>query len=824
MKKNILYIISAFLFLASGKLQAQTITVSNYYSSGPLYFCGNPESNDFGMIGLFSLTGVFDPSNVFTLELSDQNGDFTTPISTMIVSSPFGNFNLFIPTTALNGSGYLVRMKSSNPIVFSNNLPLTINQPPTVFTTSASPNQVLYGTGTTISLSGSQTGIPYRLQDNLVGGGTGHAAMYYIHYLPPINGTGGTIDFATGNLTITTDYNVRAYQSVSPYCKRDNNIVTVTVYSVENSDTGDRFATLQEAINAATTGQTINILASRFYDEDVVVDRNLTFTSSVANYNEAAIKSVKVNSGVALTIDGDMSVREVLEVENNAQVQVTGGNFALLSDTSGTAMVINDGNGVVNGNIIMKRQLLDPTTIPGYTGTYNGQGYHMFSSPFSHATVSQFSDDMVLNIPPSYNTSTEPAYTVPFPTFYRYNETRSNAPSASGYYSAFTMGYEVPLATDVLEKGRGYEINIAAGANVDLKGTLTNGNVTIPLSNTATGYNLIGNPYPSPIKWSEVYALSSNINPTISIDIKTGQYAATFATYNPAINVSINGGADDVASMQGFFVRAIGANPEVIMNNTVRPTTYQNTRFFKTEQNQDTEIAKEGLIKLGILSEGNMDETAIVFIEGATSKYDDLYDAEKIHKINGYVPTLYSYNEDLENLTNKYYAINVLPKFDEDMILPLGMNIVKSGKHKIVVREVKYFHSLSNIYLYDSLTETLHDLKANPEYEFVAEQGTEVKRFVILFKTNKTFTQKDHIVAYPNPTSTDFSYSLKNDREGIHTVRVFDAIGKLIIERREDKQGAFLEGIINLEEQPFGLYLLQISDSKQTTNVRIIKE
>jgi hypothetical protein len=350
------------------------------------------------------------------------------------------------------------------------------------------------------------------------------------------------------------------------------------------------------------------------------------------------------------------------------------------------------------------------------------------------------------------------------------------------------MGYEVPLTSDNLEIGRGYEANLNTGTTVDLNGTLNNGVVTLPVSNTATGYNLVGNPYPSPINWSLIYGLSSNITPTVSIDIKTGRYAANYATYNALTNIGLNGGADDIASMQGFLVRASGGGAQVVMNNSVRPTTYQDTRFFKTGR---TEVAKEGVIKLGLSSEGNIDETAIGFIDGATNSFDNLDDAEKIHKINGYVSTLYSYNQNTETSENEYYAINILPKFDEDMILPLAMNIVKSGKHKIVVREIKYFHSLSNVYLYDSLTETLHDLKLNPEYEFVATANKEVKRFVILFKTNKIFIEKDHIVAYPNPTPNTFSYSLKNDREGLHTIRLFDATGRLILEKEQFRERGF---------------------------------
>ncbi|WP_375562285.1 T9SS type A sorting domain-containing protein [Bernardetia sp. OM2101] len=821
MKKNIFILLFSLCIVM--KLQAQTITAND---ETPLsgFMCNSD------VFASFTTTGTFNVGNIFTLEVSDQNGDFTTPsvtATTTTVPPLFSSITLTVPLSYPSGNGYLLRVRSSDPVVISDVVPtnMPIVQAPITYTASATPNEVLYGTGTTISLSGSQVGIDYNLRNDLTG------SMHEIHYLSPTSGTGGVIDFSTGALTTTTNYLVRADYPASPgapfACRRETDVVTVTVYSVGNPGTGGRYATIQDAVDAATAGQTIEILANRFYDEDVIVDKNLTFTSSTGNYEDVTIKNIQVNDGITLTIDGNMGISEVLEMQGNAEVIVnTGADFVLRSTETGTAMVVNSGTNTVSGNVITERLTLDPTTIPNFTGTYNGQGYHMFSSPFTSttATVSQFGDDMNLVLTQSYNTAAEPTYTNPFPTFFKYDEPSSATASPSGRFSAFTMGYKVPLETDDLEVGRGYEVNLATGAVIDLKGQLNNGNITIPLSNTATGFNLIGNPYPSPIKWSSVYNLSTNsanVEPTIYIDIKTGQYAANYATYNALTDMKVNGGQEDIALMQSFFVKAIGTNPELAMNNSVRPTTYENTRFFKTQAN---EVVKDGVIKLGILSEGNMDETAIGFIEGATSNFDNLYDAQKIHKINGYVSTLYSYNKNNTTSENEYYAINVLPKFDEDMILPLAMNIIKSGKHKIVVREIKYFHSLSNVYLYDSLTETLHDLKANPEYEFVAEANKEVKRFVILFKTDKNFTQKDHIVAYPNPTQTNFSYSLKNDKEGVHTIRLFDVTGKLILERTQDKQGAFLEGTINLETQSKGLYLLQISDSQKTTTVRIVKE
>jgi|GEM_PF-3881958 len=70
----------------------------------------------------YTPTGTFNSGNVFTAQLSDAAGNFTMPIVTLAGISPI---NLPIPLGTV-GTGYKVRVVSSNPAVTSNEVPLTI--------------------------------------------------------------------------------------------------------------------------------------------------------------------------------------------------------------------------------------------------------------------------------------------------------------------------------------------------------------------------------------------------------------------------------------------------------------------------------------------------------------------------------------------------------------------------------------------------------------------------------------------------------------------------------------------------------------------------
>ncbi|WP_338767116.1 choice-of-anchor D domain-containing protein [Bernardetia sp. ABR2-2B] len=648
---------------------------------------------------------------------------------------------------------------------------------------------------------------------------------FTVSSVPTTVTAGGTATFdvnftatSTGTSTATiTINNNDCDEAIYDFVVQGENTSSGDILLVE---TGINYPSIQAAIDAAVAGQTIQPTSARLYDENVVVDKNLTFTSPTAftDYTDINIDGIKVNTGISLIIDGYMSINKVLEMEGTAQMTVnTGQNFALRSTTDETALLINGSTtNTIVGTVIMERYLPAVSDVGGT----DGLGYHLFSSPFSNATVSQFGDDMGLVLTTAYNTAPEPAFVRPFPTFFHYDETNGRA-NTSAYYNDFISNYKVPT-TPNLEVAKGYQANIATGTTIDLNGTLNNGDISLAVTNSsgnaADGYNLVGNPYPSPIDWDNVHAASIGVENALYLEIPTSQYDGRFAEYVAGTGVVNNGGKKEIASMQGFFVRTV-AGGTVNMNNTVRLDT--DTRFYKTTETQNT---KEGLVRVALQGNNTLDETTIYFQNGATANFDGKYDAAKIHKFNSKLSTLYSYNEDAED--TEYFAINGLGSFKENQTLPLAMNILKGGDYEITLRSMKYFHSKHELYLYDSLTDSLHNLKAEGDYKFEAKKGYEIKRFVLLFKTDASqdFFENEKLMVYPNPTSNSFSYSLKTNREGTYTIRLFDATGRAIFESEQSKEGAFLEGTVDLEKHASGLYLLQVSDADKTMTVRIVKE
>jgi len=68
----------------------------------------------------YQIIGTFNSGNTFTVQLSDVNGIFTTPINVGQISSiSSGTISITIPSNTLPGSGYLLRVVSSNPNLIS---------------------------------------------------------------------------------------------------------------------------------------------------------------------------------------------------------------------------------------------------------------------------------------------------------------------------------------------------------------------------------------------------------------------------------------------------------------------------------------------------------------------------------------------------------------------------------------------------------------------------------------------------------------------------------------------------------------------------------
>ncbi len=363
----------------------------------------------------------------------------------------------------------------------------------------------------------------------------------------------------------------------------------------------------------------------------------------------------------------------------------TNGNLTLLSTPSATALIDGTGKGEITGHVTMQRYL--PSAF----------GYKYVSSPFQAATVNEFGDDLDL--------------TDPFPSFYRYDESSTT----SGWVDYVTT-------TSLLNPLEGFAANFGSSAiphTLDITGTVNNGPLSVGLvnhNNTYTqGFNLVGNPYPSPIDWNALTGWTKNNIDNALYYFKASSSNQYGGRYNTYVNgVSSNDTVSNIIpSMQGFFIHVSNGTFPVTatlgLDNPVRVTDL--THNF-------TKSGKKGhprLLRLGASigdDRKNTDPMVIYFDEKAGTGFDPDLDALKLMNTDNSVPNLYSTGTDGNKL-----SINALPECSDTLCrIPLGLRISVDGQVVFRIMDSGENFSAEKICIYDLATGTEHDLLNGKEY------------------------------------------------------------------------------------------------------------
>jgi hypothetical protein len=457
---------------------------------------------------------------------------------------------------------------------------------------------------------------------------------------------------------------------------------------------------------------------------------NGSFTAKKLTINTG--KSLTINSGTTVTVQNEVISNGTTVVENNANlIQVLG--------TTNT----NIGNITINRNSSPLLRL----------------DYTLWSSPVAGQNLASFSP----------LTSQSPS------RFYTY-DTANNQ-----YSNTFD-----PTTTN-FTAGTGYLIRVPntadAGTPTAYAGQFTgvpnNGDVSFNLSTAGSGYNLVGNPYPSPITAATLVANNSGvIATTMYFWRKTNGIGTAYCTYNTSGSVFTTNGntqsvdpAGVIQTGQAFFVQAI-APGSLVFNNGQRSTNTTG-QFFKTKQ-----VATADKIWLNATNAtGDFSQMAVNYTQGATQGVDD-FDGKYI---NDSPLALTS------NINNDEYTIQGRPAFDAADVVPLNFKTAVAGDYTIAIDHSEgVFAAGQSVILTDATTGTETDLTKSA-YTFTAPTGTASSRFSLKYQktlgTNKAAINDNNVVVYKSKGTL---YVNAGDAT-IANIKVYDVQGKLVAELKNVK-------------------------------------
>jgi len=473
-----------------------------------------------------------------------------------------------------------------------------------------------------------------------------------------------------------------------------------------------------------------------------------------------------------------------IKLINNAVVTVPSGfnvtlNGKLTVDSGSTFTLENNTNLMQNttiansGNIIVKRN----------SSALKRLDYSIWSSPVTGQGLYAFSK-----------------FTLPN-RFYRY-DTPTNLYSNSVGFNLTGLQYPDPLVAPIGVNGtdtnnvlfataKGYLIRMpwnhpatATVWNGTFTGVPNNGDVAVAIT---TGYNAVGNPYPSRINVSNFIDGNPNITGPLYFWRKTNNSATTsYATLtkiayvaNAAeggdtgagyFNIDGNGVNDVINVGQGFIVYAT-SSATLNFTNSMRRGLNED-QFFRTPQTTST--TNNGLYWLNLTnSEGVFSQMAVGYSPEGTLADDRGIDGKNINQ-EFYLTSLIGTAE---------YSIQGRPDFQADDIVLLSYKAATAGNYTISIDHTAgvFTGSLQPIYLKDNLTSALHNLKTGG-YTFTSEAGTFANRFEIVYQTtldinNPNFNTNNVIIYNQNN-----AFVVNTENIIMSSIKVFDIRGRVLQE------------------------------------------
>lgn len=513
-------------------------------------------------------------------------------------------------------------------------------------------------------------------------------------------------------------------------------------------------------------------------------------TSAQTLGSPITINNLRVNNGSGVNVTVPTVRVGALDLQSG--VVNSGGNLNIISTASVQGYINNFSpgySGSISGNVNIERR----TVSSGLSST------HYISMPATNALTVQgnYNDDFsVVGSPAGYVFSSDPTAPQPnpFPTTWWFNETLT---------SPFTPGWTNAVAL-VPATGQGISATIPGTRTIDVSGTANNApSYSRAVTFTDDGFNLIGNPYPSPIVFDNFYTANSSLiangfyiwNPAIANYAIYNGVSATW-TNNPAGASS----SSNIAHSQSFIVVA-NASGSVTFNSTMRTTT-QAATFFSEPSN---------IVKLSVSNAGRTDETIIALNADASDEYDNM-DSKKLLTAPDKMLSMFTLSKD-----NMPLAINLVNNYNTDKRIPLQVVAVEGGEATISLANINTIREIDEVYLEDASLNKFVNLKAVGSYKTNVSEGNSGNRFFLHFAAPSTRPQHSDIMSiYAN----DDKVFVNIPEEGNTQIEVMNILGQNVVTVNATQFKGLKE--ISVPNVVTGTYLVKVTNGGNVTTEKVV--
>jgi len=388
------------------------------------------------------------------------------------------------------------------------------------------------------------------------------------------------------------------------------------------------------------------------------------------------------------------------------------------------------------------------------------------------------------------------------------------------YYYEPTANWLKP-ATNMLTPLLGYiSVATTSTGKVSFDGQFNSGSKSITLTRTplvaSSGFNLVGNPYPSYLDWDKVSAANTDLLTTMWYRTKTSAGAYTFDTYNSSGPISTNNGVTLVTNlippMQAYWVRVKEgkSTASYSVNNTMRSHIDDTQNKFKI--NKATSINRS-IIRINVSNGVNSDQAVIYSHPAASANFDE-YDSPKMMNNNRAVPEIYTV------AGKEKVVINGLSEIALNTEIPIGFIAREAGNFSINLSETSGIDKAINIILIDKVANTQTILTTNDVYEFSSGIIDSSDRFSLILKANSITTglneQDTQNVMYVHSSEkNNITVHYKGDLNNDSQLCIFDISGRKIIEEN------LTSNIRTYTVAASGIYLVSLKNKANDIRVAV---
>jgi len=379
-------------------------------------------------------------------------------------------------------------------------------------------------------------------------------------------------------------------------------------------------------------------------------------------------------------------------------------------------------------------------------------------------------------------------------------ESRPSLSLAQGWvaYDGYVYSGGSGPTFNTLTPGKGYNYFNDVDNTYSFGGLFNTLNVAVSLSYTTGtpasmhGFNLLGNPFSSGLNWDDIidgiyspYPANTSKGLYFTRDNEQCSYIA-----GVGVPSDVNG---IIPPMQGFFNKTSAAGNSITLSAAARTHNIIHSRY-------KGEIIIP-LVRLSIFeNQISNDETVVRFNNLAKSDLDNDYDAIKM---------FFSSNKTSihTSMGGTDYAINGQPFPGPSLEIPVVVNVVSAGTHKISATQLQGLDNYS-VSLTDKTTGFTANLKTTPDVTFSASAGILRDRFTLTISNASTGTE-DRFTAYESFNKFNIQ-TLADEWDGqTGSVKVLDISGKTVSELRN---AGFSKSSITQLQAPGtnGLYFIEI--------------